>query len=266
MGAGSSGEMRIWQALWLLGQIGLLVQGSHNHHDHLHAKIHDLHKRQSASAVSQTGLQVSTASAASAAAGTSDAADAVARALKVLQQRNKLRLQHIQYNKYELATSSEVRPDLNSAPLDYSQKAVEESESTDNRSTRRASDTTDQYGYSIPLELRVAARILAESTPPSLPTGNHSAVAALMRAKYGTGIKDTAVPLQTHRTYDGLSRIVLDENQSILEAEYDSEEGLDKRATSDWWMATMIQRGANPYAPSGYKVNALLILGMSDDI
>ncbi|KAI3194501.1 CAZyme family GH55 [Penicillium roqueforti] len=43
-------------------------------------------------------------------------------------------------------------------------------------------------------------------------------------------------------------------NQSVPSGNSIPEEGLGKRASSSWWMATMVQRGANPYAPSGYKV------------
>ena len=58
------------------------------------------------------------------------------------------------------------------------------------QTTRRSSDKKEKYYYSIPPELREAARIFAESTPLSLSTGKHSAVTALMREKHGSGVKD----------------------------------------------------------------------------
>ncbi|RHZ63004.1 hypothetical protein CDV55_105196 [Aspergillus turcosus] len=245
--------MRFLRALWLIGQLGLLVQGSLHHQHGIHAKLHDLQRRESAPAVSEA---VSVTSSASVPAGTSDAAEAVARALKVLTLRNKLRLDHVQYNKYELATPSADRSSgLDSAPLDFSQAAVERAETQEAQATRRSSDGTAQYSYSIPAELREAARILAEADPPSPSTGNHSAVAAEMRAKYGIKTKDTLVPPQTLRAYDGLSEYVLDtSNYSMPITGDDTETKLKKRATSSWWMATITQSGANPYAPSGYKV------------
>ncbi|KAJ5613709.1 hypothetical protein N7528_007363 [Penicillium herquei] len=246
--------MRFWQGLWLASQLALAVQGSHHAH-HAHDKFHEKRGHESASAVSGAAHAVATGDL-HAIGGSSDAADAVSRALKVLQYRNKLRLENVQYNNYKLSTPSESRSDPDSAPLDYSQKSVESSmkSNLNNQTTRRSSGTTDQYGYSIPPELREAARIVAESTPPSPSTGNHSAVAALMDAKYGNGVKDTSVPLQNHRTYNGLSDIVVNDQQSLLLGDHSEDERLEKRAASSWWMATMTQRGANPYAPSGYQV------------
>ncbi|KAJ5726246.1 uncharacterized protein N7483_007603 [Penicillium malachiteum] len=228
--------MRLWQVLWLVSQLALCVQASH----HAHEKFHDKRRHESVSAVSVAAHAVATGDS-QAVEGTSDAADAVSRALKVLQYRNKLRLDNVQYSNYELATASESRSNPDSAPLDYSQKSVDSSMKSNNQTARRSSDTKDNYGYSIPPELREAARIVAESAPPSPSTGNHSAVAALMRAKYGTGVKDTSVPLQTYRTYNGLSDIVMDNQQSLLSGEQSEDERHAKRAASDWWMATMTQ-------------------------
>ncbi|EAW15036.1 uncharacterized protein ACLA_004500 [Aspergillus clavatus NRRL 1] len=178
-------------------------------------------------------------------------------ALRVLKIRNKLRLEHVQYNKYEVGTPSEVHPALDSSPLDYSPRAVKDAESSEERLTRRYSESTDKYGYSIPDELREAAKIVAESTPRSPSTGNHSAIAALTDERYGTGIQDTYVPPQAYHTYNGLSQIVLDENDSMLLRGNGTEGDLKKRASSSWWMATMTQRGSSPYTPSGYKRNVM---------
>ncbi|KAL3438555.1 pectin lyase-like protein [Aspergillus tetrazonus] len=242
--------MHVWRVIWLIGQLGLLVQGSHHHHqhDHLHTKYHSVLQKREQSAVLTSGVApVSTTSVAPVPQETSDAADAVARALRVLRTRNKLRLEHVQYNKYEMGTSSEVHPALDSAPLDYSQKAVRQADtenSSEERHTRRDSGSSDKE----------AAKVIAESTPPSPSTGNHSAVAALMDEKYGTGIRDTFVPSQAFHTYNGLSQVVLDENDSVLASDNGTEGDLKKRASSSWWMATMTQRGSSPYAPSGYKI------------
>lgn len=245
--------MRIWAVVCIVGQLGLLVQASHHHHGHTHDKFHDIHKRESASPVSKPASEA-TSKGSYATGGISDAADAVARALSVLQHRNQLRLENVQYNNYTLATPSESRSDPDSAPLDYSESAVENSMKSGNQPARRSTDTKDNYGYSIPSELRKAARILAESEPPSPSRGNHSAVAALMREKYGTEVKDTSIPPQTYRTYNGLSDIVMGNNSLSFVQDSRSDEELGKRASTEWWMATMTQRGANPYAPSGYQV------------
>ncbi|KAJ5553987.1 hypothetical protein N7513_003946 [Penicillium frequentans] len=245
--------MRVWRAIWLIGYLSLFAQGSHHQHDHLHAKSHKLQGREEAAAVSEAA-QVSTISVAPMPQGTSDAAEAVARALKVLKTRNKLRLDNIQYNTYEMGTPSEVDLNHDSAPLDYSPEAVKEAESSDKRHTRRQSRSTDSYGYSIPDELRKAAKLLAERTPPSPPTGNHSDVAALMNEKYRAKNQDTNVPRQMFHTYNGLSQVVLGRNDSIPISKYGTEGDLKKRTSSSWWMATMTQRGTSPYAPSGYKI------------
>lgn len=248
--------MQLRKGLWLIGQISLLVQASYNHHSHHHhhyTRSHDLHIPESASHVSGS-VHAVTSSGPYAAGETSDAADTVARALKVLKQRNKLRLKNAQHNNYKLRTFSNKSSDPNSRPLDYNPKAAESSTDSNNQTIRRSSDTKENYRYSIPPELRETAQILAESTPPPPSTGNHSTMAALMREKYGSGISNTSIPLQSYRTYDSLSDIIMQNNQSVPSRNSIPKEGLRKRASSNWWIATIVQHGANPYAPSGYKV------------
>ncbi|KAL4933811.1 pectate lyase superfamily protein-domain-containing protein [Aspergillus undulatus] len=242
--------MHVWRALWLMGQLGLLVQASHHHHqhEHLHASHHGALQQASTPGPAPSSIT----SVAPAAQETSDAADAVARALKVLRTLNKLRLEHVQYNKYEMGTSDQVHPAPDSAPLDYTQKAAEEA--GDERRTRRDSGSNKKYGYSIPNKLREAARVVPKSEPPAPSNGNHSAVAALMDRKYGTGRPDTFVPSQAFHTYNGLAQVVMDGKDEVSFEENGTEGALRKRASSTWWMATMAQRGSSPHAPSGYKV------------
>lgn len=248
--------MRLWRALWLMGQLSALVHGFYHQHDHrhdIHAKLHGEYRREvpssvaSAHHISPTGLSP-------ASNGDSDAAAAVARALKVLRVRNKERLEHVQYNKYEFSTPKKVKSaDYASLPLDYSQEAVDQVENSESTLERRDSNLTPDYGYSIPSKLKEAARIVAESKPPSPSTGNHSAVAAQMRVKYGLGTKDTLAAPQTLRAYDGLSEYVFDTNSTNPTT---NDHELKARGSSAWWMATMAQRGSSPFAPSGYKVRA----------
>ncbi|OQE59001.1 hypothetical protein PENNAL_c0346G01177, partial [Penicillium nalgiovense] len=249
--------MRVWQALLLITQLGLLAQSSHHHHDHhhhdIHVRAHDLPGRDISSSLVKT--HATTTSATSLPKSTSDSAEIVSRALKVLNLRNKLRLDNVQYNKYELGTPSNLRSkDSASSELDYSEEAIDQMENTRKTLNRRDSNATTQYGYSIPVELKIAARILAESEPPSPSTGNHSAVAAEMRAKYGSKAKDTLIPQQVLRAQDGLSEYVPNTNESAPVPGYTSDGSLESRAAATWWMATMTQRGSSPYAPSGYKV------------
>lgn len=154
-----------------------------------------------------------------------------------------------------MGTCDQVHPAPDSAPLDYTQKAAEEA--GDERRTRRDSGLNERYRYSIPDELREAARVDAESEPPAPSNGNHSAVAALMDRKYGTGRPDTFVPSQAVHTYNGLAQVVMDGKDEVSFGENGTEGALRKRASSAWWMATMAQRGSSPHAPSGYKVSQL---------
>lgn len=252
----------------VIGQLSLGVGGHHHYHHHhndIHARSHISHGEGTTPTVPQAA-QESTTSVVPLTEAASDAAAIVSRALKVLSARNKLRLDHIQFNNYQLGNVSETRSssDLDAAPLDYSPEAVQRAESQEiaaqAQMTRRSSRETaqSQYGYSIPAELREAARIMAEEEPPSPSTGNHSAVAAQMRAKYGLKTKDTLSPPQTLRAYDGLSTYVLDSNGSAYLGGHRSENEIEKRAVSSWWMATMTQRGESPYAPTGYKVTKVL--------
>lgn len=248
--------MRLWRALWLLGQLSVLVYGSHHKHDHrhgIHAKLHGEYKREVSSSVA-SAHHISPTGVSSASNGDSDAAAAVARALKVLHVRNKERLENVQYNKYEFSTSKQVKStDYASLPLDYSQETVDQVENSESTLVQRDSSLTTVYGYSIPSTLKEAARIVAESKPPSPSTGNHSAVAAQMRVKYGVGTKDTLTPPQKLRVYDGLSEYVMDTNSTAPTTNHNE---LKARESSTWWMATMTQRGSSPFAPSGYKVRA----------
>jgi hypothetical protein len=183
---------------------------------------------------------------------------------------NKLRYENIQYNRYELADSSLVSGErVTAAPLDYSPENVQKlssmaasfkGESVDDSSRKRDSSTSpdsQSFAYSIPPDLAEAARILAESAPPSPSTGKESALAAKMQAKYGLKGNDTNVASQSLRGPDGL----LEYAPSVdMEAPIPvTDKFREKRAASgsDYWMANMEQRGASPYAPEGYKVSLL---------
>jgi hypothetical protein len=134
-------------------------------------------KREVSSSISSAHQTAATASA-STSHDNSDAAAAIARAMKVLGTRNKQRMEHVQYNKYEFATPEKAPSADRVAPLDYSQGAVDQADITELLLTRRNTNLTIGYGYSVPLELKEAARLVAESDLPSPSTRNHSSVAA----------------------------------------------------------------------------------------
>ncbi|KAF3386940.1 Glucan 1,3-beta-glucosidase [Penicillium rolfsii] len=136
--------MRVWRALWLIGHFGFLVHGSHHKHDHhnaIHKKLHEEHKREVSSSIAGVDQAAATGSI-STSHDDSDAAAAVARALKVLG------------------------------------GAVDQAESTELLLTRRDTNSTIGYGYLVPFELKEAARAVAELNPPSPSTGNYSAMRA----------------------------------------------------------------------------------------
>ncbi|OBT56198.1 hypothetical protein VE04_02872 [Pseudogymnoascus sp. 24MN13] len=180
-----------------------------------------------------------------------DAGALVAAALEALAVRNKVRLDHLQFNKYELAPT--YAADGSDAPsiLEY---ANVPSNSTDlkRRQNSNGSAISDApgpdgtYKYSIPSEL-------------SVTSGNHSAVAAIMRKKYDLRNNDTnamapnvVLTKQLGISVEELSGSVLAGDQSTRRL--DSEGGLHKRAASTYWLANVLQRGASPYAPAGYQV------------
>lgn len=233
--------MRLLPCIWLLSLLGFLVQGS-QHGQHPHHELHHRHKR---ALLTPEAIGLGDVRAPD---KVSEAADTVERALQVLKVANKHRLENVQYNRYEFASVSEIRGSgLNSAPLKYSENMVKMLSNIQSRAVGGASASPEQYSYSIPQELRDAARVVAESTHLS-PTGNHSAVAARMRTKYGTNVSDTLVPPQAVRD-SGIYEFRPTEMDLMYSAT-----GLDKRASSSWWMADMEQRGVSPYAPEGYKV------------
>lgn len=242
--------MHFLPCVWLISLLGLLVYGS----QHGHGQHHDLrhgHKRAPLTPEATTLGDVPAAD------KVPRAIDMVERALQVLKVANKLRVENVQYNRYEFASASEIRGSgLNSVPLNYSENAVKMLSDIQSRAVGGASASQAQYSYSIPHELRDAARIVAEATDISPSTGNYSAVAAQMRAKYETNVSDTLVPPQAVRD-SGIYEFRQTETDTMYSAT-----DLEKRAPSSWWMANMKQRGMSPYAPEGYKVKTKPILGV----
>lgn len=251
--------MRFLSLVWLAIQLALLVYGSQHGHQRYHG-MHHQHKRDS-SVSATAGHGASGTSSERAPLETFEAADMVARALQTLKSVNKLRLEHVQYNQYEFATPSVLRASgMDAAPLTYSENTVKESNDVQMRDVGGWSGAFDKHSYSIPPELREAARIMAEAAPQFPPRGNHSAVTARMRSKYGTEVPDTRVPAQVLQGQN------LHEFMSIEMDMMNSATGgargrsLEKRVSSSWWMATMEQRGFSPFSPAGYKVRDMIQL------
>jgi len=103
---------------------------------------------------------------------------------------------------------------------------------------------TSPGAYTIPPELIQAARLLAEANT-LVPEGNHTDVAAAMKAKYGHKHRDTNRPKKLKQP-EGLL--------SIFGTGHESNDTSVSKRDSGYWMVDMAQRGLAPYASSGYKV------------
>jgi hypothetical protein len=113
-------------------------------------------------------------------------------------------------------------------------------------------DSGSRYGYTLSAEVIQAAKEVAESQPPASWEVDYAAIAAQMRAKYNQGNNDTNSMIQKLVRPNGLLEYTsFDQPNGLQQPLQDT---LTKRATSSYWMATMEQNGASPYAPAGYKV------------
>ncbi|CAG9998333.1 unnamed protein product [Clonostachys byssicola] len=133
---------------------------------------------------------------------------------------------------------AEKEPKL-APPLNYGQNS---SSARIFSSGKLASNSTSPY--SIPEEIREAARKVAESTP-QIPKGDHSEVAAAIKQKYRSNNNDTNAPEPLEPPDGKLGQWATStSNMSSKVSERDS----------GYWMVDMAKRGQSPFAPSGYKV------------
>jgi hypothetical protein len=224
-----------------------------SHKDH-HLHLHQLGER------GTTGIVVSRNNTSENSTAT-NAESLVQNALKALAVMNKGRLEHAQLNKYEFQNASTIKEAaIPAPPLDYTD-VISNSSSSATKLRRNTNGTTtgnatNNFAYTIPSELAEAAKILAESTPPTPSTGNHSLVAAQIQEKYRLRVNDTNMPPQVHRRSNGLAGYVPAEvsMETIVTSNETVNSIMAKRATSTFWMETMTQTGASPFAPSDYKV------------
>ncbi|KZN94210.1 Glucan 1,3-beta-glucosidase [Penicillium chrysogenum] len=247
--------------LMLVCQITAVWAGHHKH-DHLHR-----HYGRHEIAATDAAIPKSTPAANMNHLGDTAAVQKVSEALEALSVINKLRIDNINFNNYILddtAKGSERREFA--PPLDYSKDAVAKlsvsvantsrSGSPTKRRDKISTATKKSFAYTIPEDLAEAARVLAESSPPSPSTGEEAALSAQVRAKYGTKSNDTNRPPQRLQYANGLFEYVADNGIEYQIAEGPHQASLQKRATSgsNYWLANLEQRGNSPFAPSGYKV------------
>lgn len=199
-----------------------------------------------------------------------DAADLVAAALDALAVRNRLRLDNPRFNSYEVLPadipSANKPTDDNTVPSILDFVDVASNSTLRKRALNSTGPISEEanpdggYKYSVPAELVEAARILAESTPQHVSTGNQSDVASKIKAKYALKVNDTNAMPASFAMTEMSSILPVASNETIPLGS----SGLKKRA-SKYWMANMQQLGSSPFAPSGYKVTirALTTFGLA---
>lgn len=227
--------------IWLLLQsLGVSASAHHSHHG-LHHRRGDRNSNIHSPSIT-------------ASADPEDAASKVQRALTALAHVNRERVQYPNFNQYSFQNaSSKAAPIRDAPPLDYSPKAVQNTW----LSVERSREQSGSSAYSIPAELAHAASRVAESTPQQ-PSGNHSAVAAMMRNKYRTEAEDTNRPPQALMKPSGLFDLAQFGGLSVSYEANGTQSALPKRdAPSEYWMAAMEKNGASPFAGETYRVSWL---------
>ncbi|PNP58788.1 hypothetical protein FNYG_15021 [Fusarium nygamai] len=141
-------------------------------------------------------------------------------------------------NRLEVLNSTEIRKTERAPPpLDYRNVTSKSLNARDS-----GNGTSKDLRYSVPEELIKAARLLSENWKPSTNDLDGGYV-----ADYDSGlIKPVLEPPSAFRYSENYT--------DVPEYVVDKVKNLYKRASSDWWMATISQRGSSPFAPSGYQV------------
>ena len=186
-----------------------------------------------------------------------DAEAIIAQAMIAVAAANKLRLDNPQRNHYVFRTASEILSSLGAAPpLDYGQNGIVSAKRhLHHRSANvssvsaSASSSNSSHAYTISAELAEAARIVAESKPPTGSTANLTISTMPL-----PGTNDTNVMKQALIHPDGLHGWAPGVLPSVIDSNNVSNGAVEKRASSTYWLANMQQNGQSPFAPVGYKV------------
>ena len=186
-----------------------------------------------------------------------DAEAILAQAMVAVAAANKLRLENPQRNQYVFRTAPEILSSLGVAPpLDYGQNGtVSAKRHLHHRSANvssvsaSVSSSNSSYAYTISAELAEAARIVAESKPPTESTVNLTISTMPL-----PGTNDTNVMKQALIHPDGLHGWAPGVLPSVIDSNNVSNGVVEKRASSTYWLANMQQNGQSPFAPAGYKV------------
>lgn len=179
----------------------------------------------------------------------------VKKGLAAITAANKLRYEHIQFNKNAFRgppTITPQAPALNYVDILPINASVQPAALGKHKSSQSKNGIS--YIYTIPSELAEAARIIAEAQAPSPMSGEHSRLANEVRQKYTIKTNDTNAMKQSIVRPDGLfyppdmSTHGLETQLSVLD--------IARRAdgSSTYWMAGVDQNGKSPFASPDYKV------------
>ncbi|RYP62497.1 hypothetical protein DL769_007276 [Monosporascus sp. CRB-8-3] len=171
-------------------------------------------------------------------------------------------------NRFEVLNSTELaKARTPPPPLDYRSNVTTPSLEARGGKVASGNGTERDMRYTVPDELIEAARLLSESWKPSDENmgGGYAAAVSYLQNKYKYKVNDTNMMPPMLQYGSGLiSRVeelpsafrYAGNASDMVEPAHEDErdERLQKRGASDWWMATIPQRGSSPFAPSGYKV------------
>ncbi|KAM0211010.1 hypothetical protein ACHAQD_010475 [Fusarium lateritium] len=164
-------------------------------------------------------------------------------------------------NRLEVLNSTEIRRAQKSPPpLDYRNVTAKSLRARDS-----GNETSKDLRYSVPDELIEAARLLSENWKPSSDDldGGYASDVQHLKDSFMYKVNDTNMMPQMLQYDSGLIKPVhepasafrySENDTNVAEHVVDKDKNLRKRASSDWWMATISQRGSSPFAPSGYQV------------
>ncbi|EKJ74240.1 hypothetical protein FPSE_05537 [Fusarium pseudograminearum CS3096] len=236
--------------LFFLFCMPLAVFAAGHHHSHLHSEHshHHGHKRASNGSSSDgSGLDAARKILAAGQAAMAHANHAI--------------IANPRPNRLEVLNSTELRRTQKAPPpLEYRNATTKSLKSRDT-----GNGTSKDLRYTIPDELIKAARLLSEAWKPSPEDldGGYASDVQHLKDTFLYKNNDTNMMPPMLQYDSGLIKPVHEPPSAFRYSENEtdaadhvinSDNELHKRASSDWWMATMSQRGSSPFAPTGYQV------------
>ncbi|KAH7305819.1 pectate lyase superfamily protein-domain-containing protein, partial [Stachybotrys elegans] len=232
--------------------VPLLCYGhSHRHDGSQHSHMHASHGRDNA---------------ADRDAALDEALRLIAKGQAAMARANEAIIANPRRNRLEVLNATELNRAQTPPPLlDYHSNATTLEARSEN--TRGSNGTEDDMRYTVPDELIEAARLVSQHwTPPNenedvdyetaihglqtyfqIPVNDTNMMPPMLQ--FGSGlVSRVEEPPSAFRYGGNASDLVQSTPQDQDEVK------LKKRASGDWWIATIRQRGSSPFAPSGYQV------------